>query len=238
MSRWNQRYDVIVADHIADWDAINEWERARFTSMEDRLEPGMVLFDVGTEWGALSAIYAQFVGGTNMVLFEPEPRFWPTIRETWQNNQLGRPAGCWPGFVSDQVTAGAPARPRDIGADGWPLLAWDTAATTARAYRYLHSDVDAAAIPAITLDAYAVGQSIVPDAVTIDVEGAEIRVLAGGSWLLRTVRPLVWCSIHPDLIERDGYGTDADVHDLMASLDYRGTHLGTDHEQHWLFEPA
>src|SRR3990167_7991359 len=73
------------------WD---NWERARFESMSANLKPGMTLFDVGSEQGDVSCVYAQMVGGENMVLFEPNPRNWPNIKALWAANNLPDPRAC------------------------------------------------------------------------------------------------------------------------------------------------
>ena len=75
-----------------------------------------------------------------------------------------------------------------------------------------------------------------PHAITIDVEGAELEVLRGASSILRIVHPLVWVSIHPTMIGQYD-ATREDVLEYMASYGYAATHLGTDHEEHWLFTP-
>jgi hypothetical protein len=106
----------------------------------------------------------------------------------------------------------------------------------AMAYGSLHHP---AGIPTITLDRYVDETGIVPNGFNIDVEGAELKVLRGAKALLQDEEMLgyVWVSIHPDLLE--GFGnTKEELIDFMVSCGWLGQHLGTDHEEHWLFRRA
>jgi FkbM family methyltransferase len=212
---------------LGDWDVFDYWERERFTSIRDRLHEGSVLFDVGAEHGWCTLLYAATTG-PSIVLIEPTPEFWPNIRATWERNYPNvTPLAFYSGLLSDETDE-----------TGGLSVAWPTSSTgpliDRNSYQYIHQHAEH--VHQITLDDMVARSGIVPDALTIDVEGAELNVLRGGAGVLDTHHPLVWVSIHPDLIERDYHATDTDVHDLMAHLGYTGTHLATDHEQHWLFE--
>lgn len=223
-------WEFWVADNVADWDAPSHWERRRCFSMEEKLKPGMVLLDVGAEHGWLSALYASFVGPENMVLIEPSPEFWPNIRKTWAANGYADPLACWAGFVSNvnknDSTDFAP---------GWPLYAdLDAPECGGMAYRYLFGEHD---IPAITIDTLALTLGRPVDAITIDIEGAELLAIHGATDVLTYAKPLVWISIHPDLMERDFGQAKQELLDLMDRRRYDGTLLEIDHEEHWLFLP-
>lgn len=213
---------------LADWDVWDYWERERFHSMSDHLEPGMTLFDVGTEQGWCNLIYASMVGPENMVLIEPTPEFWPNIQATWLRNFEHQPQCCYDGLVSDKTTD-----TRDDFYD-WPASA-DGPLIDRNKYQYIH---DNQGIPEMRFDDLQVNSGAIPDAITMDAEGAELLVLKGAEQTLRTYRPLVWVSVHPDLGERDYGVVPADVHDFMSGLGYLGTFLAEDHEQHWMYEPA
>jgi hypothetical protein len=89
-------------------------------------------------------------------------------------------------------------------------------------------------VPAVTVDTVA-GGTMGPTALTIDVEGAELRVLRGAARTLMTYRPTVWVSIHPAFMDEMYGDRPEQIHDLMAGLGYEGHHLATDHEEHWRF---
>ena len=229
----NERWTFVLPDHVADWDAMSMWERERNESMEEHLHKGMVLYDIGAEHGAQSAIYQSFVGPENMVLIEPSAYFWPNIRLIWEHNDLATPLATVEALIGDKDVAG------DFYAlykRGWPPGAGGPEAP-ARSYAYIHDPGTSQGIPQWKLDTLA-PLIAPPDAITIDVEGAELLVLKGAEGVLTHHRPLVWVSVHPDMLERD-YGTTAkDLRSFMASLGYKGSHLATDHEEHHLFLPV
>ena len=229
------RWDVAMPAGRAgccDWGT---WERCRFDSMAANLKRGDVLFDVGAEQGEISAAYAQIVGGDAMVMMEPHPGLWANIRATWEANRLAAPAGFYVGLVgAGDVDAESPdfdATPRD----GWPECAhgdfwvW-------RSFRYIHEHSHST--PQTRLDSFAARARLRPRALTIDVEGYELAVLQGAEGLLDADRPLVWVSIHPDLMEKHCGTTPAELFEFMGRLGYSSRHLGTDHEEHWLFWDA
>ena len=244
--------------------------------MHAHLRPGMVLYDVGSEHGDLSALYATWLRSSGdwladqagdmidpqlgtvpprggVVLVEGSELFWPVIRATFEANGL-RPVGCWAGFASDHDTPddmstpswSTPSLTRGAEWPGWagPSL-HGAEPSTHHGFKSVVESKDT--IPNIRFDtlAYRVGA---PDALTIDVEGAELLVLRGSERILREYSPLVWVSVHPTLIAHDypesgilGTG-DPDyerqrVLDYMAVLSYRSYHIETNHEEHWLFIP-
>ncbi len=222
-------YRIILPRPLANWDVWDYWERERIHSMREHLRQGMVLYDVGTEQGWCNLIYAKFVGPQNMVLIEPTKEFWPNIKATWEQN-FGcevPPYACYAGLLSDKITDS-----EDL------FLTWPDSSVgpliDRNKYQHLydhHKDVKE-----ITLDALTGRSGIVPDAITMDVEGAELLVLQGAESTLKKHHPLVWVSIHPDMMERD-YGNTADqLHGFMEGIGYTGTHLATDHEEHWIYQ--
>lgn len=222
---WEHEFDL--PRPLADWDVWDYWERARFHSMRDNLEQGMTLFDVGTEQGWCNLVYATMVGAENMVLIEPTAEFWPNIEATWHRNFTMDPLACYHGLLSDCTTDETAAF------HPWPAAAEGAALIDRNKYQYIHEHAED--IREMALDDLVNRSGIVPDAVTIDVEGAELLVLQGAEQTLRAHHPLVWVSVHPDLGKRD-YGVTSDrVHEFMTDLGYMGQHLATDHEEHHLF---
>jgi len=211
---------------LTDWDVWANWERERFHSMRDHLKPGMVLFDVGTEHGWCNLIYADFVGPQNMVLIEPTPYFWPNIKATWERNYPGvTPRACYHGLLG----------PRTTDTNSGPFTPWPAVSDGPLIDRMSYTSLDDNLhdSPEMTVDDLA-ACTHTPDALTIDVEGAELLVLQGARGVLSMLKPLVWVSVHPDLMER--YDTTPEqLCEFMAAFGYTGTHLATDHEQHWLF---
>ena len=208
------------------------WEAARLAAMHHHIEPGMTVFDIGAEEGDLSALYATW--GAKLVLVEPNPRVWPTIRLTFAANGLETP-DWFVGLCSDVTEAEPPlldidAEPRD----GWPACAYQEPFPE-HGFRHLWEHT--ISTPQITLDHLVGLVGVVPDVITIDVEGSEGHVLRGALGTLKNLRPVVFMSIHPEFME-DLYGEHPlDVHRMMADLGYKEWFLATDHEEHWLFLP-
>ena len=231
----NGRWVVWTTNVVSKWDGgtgdysvRKGWEFARFQSLQENLKYGDVFFEVGAEHGWMSAIIGrEFVGAENMVLFEPSPEFWVNIRKTWQYNGLNDPLGCYQGFLGAETTV----EPQE----GWPEAATLLAPEhPSMAYR----TIGAADVPAtITVDDYVRLTGHVPDVINIDVEGAEGYVISGAVETLKTHKPLVWVSVHPELLVRDHNSTKEEFLDLMAQQNYSAEFLGEDHEEHWLFRP-
>lgn len=223
-------FELILPEPLASWDTFSVWEKERTRSMRDNLKQGDVLFDIGSEHGWLSCVYAQFVGAQNMVLFEPTPEFWPNIKATWEHNGLATPkANVWALVGSENGTQPS------IAINDWPEQAKTGRLIPKLAYRYIHDESHVAETPMITIDTFVEQTGIVPDAISADTEGAEILIIRGAEKTLREHHPIVWLSVHPDLALRDGYGDVQNIYDFMGSLGYTSTYLATDHEVHEVF---
>lgn len=218
-------YEIVIPDFLAAWDVWDYWEKERFNSMRRNLKKGDILFDIGTETGWVNIIYAKFVGGENLVLVEPTPRFWPNIKATWEKNNLPNPKYCFAGFFGAETTNNA------ILSSGWPIES-EGDLITALEYKYIHQHTK---IPQVKVDDFVYKTNIIPNALTMDIEGGELLVLRGAENTLKKYKPKVWVSIHPDLsIKNYGY-TKKDILKFMRKLKYKAKHLATDHEEHWYF---
>lgn len=228
------KYKFILPEPLASWDVFSYWEKERIASMEQHLKKGDVLFDIGTEQGWCNLAYAGIVGAENMVLIEPTAIFWGNIKETWYKNFDVHPRATLHALLSNKSTD-----PFPTGFYGVNGVFPDAAANDLvdrNAYTYIHENLEQ--VPEIELDAFVRLTKIVPDALTMDVEGAELLILQGAEETLRKHKPKLFISIHPDLGERD-YGVKPEqVHDFLSQFGYVGEHLATDHEEHWYFEVA
>lgn len=232
----------VMKDHWPERPCWDVWEQTRLADMHHRLGAmaAPVLYDVGAESGDLSALFASW--GCRVVLVEPNPRAWPSIRACFEANGL-EPAGAFCGFFSDDGEGAADGwergwcwpEERDRGLPEWPACACDSIDP---AHGFLSLATERGMAPRTTLDAFAAQTGLVPDALTIDVEGAELLVLRGAERTLREARPLVWCSLHPAFL-REQYATEPEaVLEYMARMGYRARLLAIDHEEHWFFDPC
>lgn len=276
-------WPVILPDYRVEHCARQpNWEEGRLRSMHAHLKPGMVLYDVGSEHGDLSALYASWLRGCTdqacpcqdgdachyvdlpdspamaapegwhrggVVLIEGSELFWPVIRATFEANHLV-PVGCWAGFAGDHDTPedlrspswSTPSLTRGTEWPGWAGPSLDGEPPTHHGFKSVVESKDT--IPNIRFDTLAekVGP---PDALTIDVEGAEALVLRGSERILREHRPLVWVSLHPQLLwfdypEWEGM-TAEDVKpwfvEFMLGYGYVAHFIEDNHESHYLCLP-
>jgi FkbM family methyltransferase len=222
----NDTYDLIVPDHVADWDAPSDWEKVRIADTLERLGPADLLLDVGVEHGWISGLYGKYIG-CEMILAEPGPEFWRNIRRVWTDNKLREPVLCVQGFAGAETTH-----------DRWWTQSWPHYSfgpeSDAMAYRSIaNGHPESQRIPVFRID----DLPIIPTAITIDVEGAELLVLQGAERTLLNERPIVWCSIHPDMMIRDYDTKPIEVLEYMEKMNYQHTLLAVDHEEHWRFDP-
>lgn len=221
------KFEMILPEPLASWDVFPYWEKERVYSMQKHLKQGEVLFDIGTEQGWCNLVYAQFVGPENMVLIEPTYEFWANIKKTWDKNYDVSPLACYWGLFDNKTREDF-----NKGFDIWEKADAEQIIDRNK-YQYIHESENKTTH--IELDKYVAETGIVPDALTMDVEGAELLILQGAKETLKKYKPKLWISIHPDLGLRD-YGIKKEqTLQFMEDLGYKGEHLATDHEEHWYF---
>lgn len=231
------------------------WERERLDSMHEHLTRLVndrfstlaerpLIIDVGVEEGDLTALYSQW--GCDVVMVEPNPRVWPNVRAIWQANNLRMPLATWVGFAGDLPTRGSMDWGRHYveAEDGWPMCAHGPVIGD---HAFLHLAQHAHMVPTTTLDelmrmwpAHDEPARRKVDAITMDVEGSELRVLRGAREILTQDRPLVWVSVHTDdqwMAENYAQDRRADIDAYMAEYAYTPTLLAVDHEEHVFYYP-
>lgn len=262
----NGRWELVLPEHRAlrpewrQWVAGDGsprfgWETERLDDMCTRLEqlyddmnvsvePGQaprrpLIIDVGVEEGDLTALYAMW--GCDVVMIEPNPRVWPNVRAIWQANDLRPPLAWYVGFAAEAEQTGSDGEFAWHAAhmtDGWPMCAHGPVIGD-HAFSHLaeHPHIPCTTIDVLTATRTS-GRNV--DAITIDVEGSELRVLMGAENVLRVCRPLVWVSVHTDDVYMDEHYPRQSLPELtawMGERGYQGHEIAFDHERHWLFEP-
>lgn len=152
-----------------------EGEQTRL--FEQLLRPGGTVLDVGAHVGYYTLLASVLVGGSGRVhAFEPNPRNADFLRRHVRINRL-RNVTVQQAAVSDRA---ATAR-FDFGSgSGTGHLA----------------DAGALEVLTLRLDDYCAEHGLAPTAVKIDVEGAEMSVLAGAAGTLARHRPTIFLSTH------------------------------------------
>ena len=227
-NRWPVQIPRFLAEYHGWWDV---WEKERNVSMAERLKPGMVLYDVGAFDGWLACVYAQFVGGgENIVLIEPVAEEWPNTKLTWEANKLNMPRATYMGFAADILRNGPV-----INQSAWPKGPDYSHIIKSIKFKLLSEQAHVDNTASIPIDVLAT-RIVAPDALTIDVEGAGLIVLKGAEQTLRTRRPPVWISLHPDFMRQRFSTEPEELHEFMDNCGYTGTLLASDHEDHWFYE--
>lgn len=220
----NGRWSLKLPDYRAarpEWTDPG-WETERLNSMWENLRYEMLVYDIGTEEGDLSALYARW--GCELVLVEPNPRAWPNVKAIWEANDLPQPLVCVEAFAADHDSSEAPPLTNEWPActDG-PMIGDHAFCTMGE-----HADKEILRVRIDTIASYIDP----PDAITIDVEGAELQVLTGAESVLSTNRPLLWISVHPhEMAEQFGDSPSA-LWSYLERFGYEWRLLAYDHELH------
>jgi len=237
-SRINDRYQIELTPDRHEFHSVRPgWERERLDSCFELMKPGMIVYDVGAECGDFTALYGLFVQHGTVVPVEPQPAYWPAIRAHWEANHLGQIQAWFLGFASDVTRH--PTRPDGLDelrlaepGSGWP---WASVGEVKPDYGFRHLAQQADHTPQIRLDDLVRLTALTPDAIVMDIEGAEWHALQGCTRIMQLHHPIMWVSIHPGtMMEWYGKTTD-DIVRYMANHGYAGEMLGSDSEDYWLF---
>lgn len=239
----NGKWDILMPEHRAarpEWHTELGWERKRLDSMEENIGKDDIVFYLGAELGEMPALCS--IWGADVVLFEPNYKSWPVIKAVWDANRIKPPLKCFAGFASD-VTKKVPSAPDRaiyngegwmIGEDGFPMYA-NGEIDPAHGFNQLAQEANGH--PQITLDDFVMETRIVPTVITMDCEGSEGKILRGALETIKTHKPKLWLSIHPEFM-KDMYSEDSDeLREWIKSLGYKETILDHQHEIHTLYEP-
>lgn len=219
----NYDYQLVLPTPLANWDVFDYWEKERVRSMAEHLRPEDLLFDVGSEMGWQSVVFAQMC---KVFLIEPSIAMWPNIYQTWKKNISHNPEGCYQGLLGNTDKDFSP------GSFGWPKV---TDAPLVDFYRYEYLHEHTAETAQLTIDTLAYLSGKYPTALTIDVEGAELLTLIGAEKVLTIGHPKLWISVHGDLMEKNYGHTPQMLVEYLQRFGYTEKVLDIDHETHVFF---
>lgn len=150
------------------------------------LKPGMTVWDVGANLGLYTVLSARAIGPLGRVAFwEPAPESFAAAQAHVAAN--GMSDTCVPNqaAISDEDEGTAVLSI----ADGQGTSPMNRISKTVAG--------DGIEVPVTSLNAQLAISSRTPDVVKLDIEGAEVHALRGGSQLLDGARPLILLAVHP-----------------------------------------
>lgn len=237
LTKINGKYELMLPEHRANRA---EWKTGWETERIDRMievcrrinklrNEKPVVWDIGTEEGDISALISKY-GNAELILFEPNDRVWTNIKAIWDANELERPLAFFSGFAAAET---------NLHGKTYADLAiyWEKIKGELIPDHGFKELKDAGDIHQTSIDDFHewVWRSV--DIITIDVEGSEFEVLKGAAKILKTHRPTVFVSVHPEFMFRMFDQYTAELVKFMTDLGYGFEILGFDHEFHFLFEP-
>lgn len=226
----NNKWYILLPEHRAARPEWPTWEQERLQSMFETTKKGDVVYYIGAEIGDMAALLAMW--GAEVMLFEPNKKAWPQLRLVFEANKV-KPLGAFPGFASDKTDFKY--------LKGRPIHEWpdwvNGEVVSNHGFKELIEPGD---IPQIKIDDVVEEPTIPPpNMITLDVEGAEGRVLRGAEQTLKEYHPLIYLSLHYDFLYKV-YGEDHwELRKWIKDLGYKETLLGEQaHEQHVMYAPC
>jgi FkbM family methyltransferase len=175
-------------------------------ALAELLKPGQTVYDVGANIGFFTILCSRLVGPSGRVYaFEPIPRNLATLKRNIALNGLTNVVVVEMALSSSSGTA-------EMFVSPWS--AFHSLNVEGASKQDNHGpDAGEIVVQTVTLDEFVRDDGVhAPDLVKIDVEGAELIVLAGMRETLRTLKPLVLCELHDtnaayaEFVESIGYG--------------------------------
>ncbi len=233
----NDRWDIALTEDRARFHADRPgWEAERLDAMSEIVEWDDVIFDVGAESGDFSALYRTWAPEGELVLVEPQTRYWPQIRQHFDANCSGVPLYCFSGFAGRATIT--PEHDTDIDrygvSEGWPdAVEGDIAPDPG--FLHLTSYPDGKA-PQLRLDVLSARLNVTPDHVVMDIEGAECDAFFGSVGLLALGQTHFWISVHePTMLDWYKHTLD-ELLELAVRYRYAPAYLGSHGgEDFWRF---
>jgi FkbM family methyltransferase len=183
-------------------------ERPLQDALARELREGAVFYDIGANVGYMTLIAARLVGPQGRVLaFEPVPENVAAIRENVGLN----------GIDWVEVHETAVARERGTAA----LIVSDVSAFSRLASVNVPTGArETIEVGVVSIDEFLASSGApAPDVIKIDVEGAELEVIAGMRETLAAHRPVILCEVHD---------CNSEYVELMQELGYEPVNLDED----------
>ncbi len=158
-------------------EEVEAFEKAFY---ERYLQPGMTVFDVGSNVGKMAAYFSARVGPSGKVhCFEPGEIAWARLQAVAADPQFGN-------LILNRTAVGARVGTVNFHIYPESHASWNTMADRPLAdYGIAVKPLRVEEIPCTTLDAYCAANGVERiDLAKVDVEGAELQVLQGAGRML------------------------------------------------------
>lgn len=228
----NGRWDILLPEHRAvrpEWASKDGWEKKRLDHLHDNLKfsQGDTIYYIGAEEGDMAALCQMW--GAKVVLFEPNPLVWPNIKAIWDANGLEEPY-VFNGFAANKTEPLSETLNFGLG---FPESA-DGDIISDHGFKNL-CEADGT-IAMVKIDDLVMETRLVPNIISVDVEGAEYEVLRGAKQTLEEYHPRIYLSLHPEFMY-EIYGEYAtDLRNWIKGLGYKETLIDYQHEVHLFYE--
>jgi FkbM family methyltransferase len=178
-------------------------EAGPVAQLQSVVAPGSTVIDVGANIGFFTLRFGRWVGPEGRVIaIEPERRNMASLRRRVRGARLNGVVECVQAAAADRAgevrLAVNPAHPGDhrIAADG-------------------------ERVPAVTIDDLTAGDPRKVALIKVDVQGAEMLVLAGGRHVLETHRPALFVEVDDGALTQFG-SSSVELIEKLAALGYAG----------------
>jgi FkbM family methyltransferase len=232
MIKINGKWDINLPEDTAkEWIANmahhpEGWEMKRLEKLKSLIKKGTTVLYIGAYKGDMPALLGTW--GAEVINVEASPGFWGLIKETFEMNGL-KPLANFNGLISTRTTTELSKKelqkyPKDIkeyieGTTG-----------------FIHLSDGAGYFPEITVDELCERLEVIPDIITIDIEGSELEALKGATDMIKNHSPKFLISVHPEFMFHSHNTYERELHDLLRNNGYVGEWIDYDHEHHWLYE--
>lgn len=220
----NVRFIAKLNDHIESqifWQGVQEGDRGKLALLLRELRPDSVLFDIGANVGVVTLAAASRAPHGKIHSFEPWPLHLKRLSANILLNgfrnihvnpfALGKQERTSVLHIIDSVNTGmATLYPGDCSVPDQPN------AQSRVSCRVLDDYVREKGVTRV-------------DMIKIDVEGAELEVLQGGTQTLERFRPKIFLELNPGHLARAGASPGA-VFELLRSYSYSIARIGHDAE--------
>jgi FkbM family methyltransferase len=187
----------------------HDYEAENYTFLQQQVKPGMQIIDIGAHIGLFSACSSQLAGPTGKIIcFEPTPGTFAILKDTLRLNHC------------DNVTAVQAAVSEKEGNAIFYVSSTAGCNSNSLIKNEWGGNPVGYDVQLVTIDGVVAANSIKPDLIKIDAEGAEQDVLKGGVNTFKELKPVLILGLHPAFIREKGDSLEA-IWDLLASIPYK-----------------